>query len=595
MASVITDSMGWHQGEELMQNLLHAPKRENPAAPGLTAGAAWMMEDSSLLVVGTLDDDDQPWTSIWGGTEGTAQKIQANIVAIGTNIDRDNDPVVRALLGNHSAGSIVRSEGRGKMISALGLNLEQRRRIKLFGRMVAGAYKKPEAADTSPSSDVDEAQVIIKIEESMNNCPKYINTRHVRPVQPEPHLVSETLPLHPDAIKLVEKSDMLFISSSNHDEDMDSNHRGGPPGFVRVLANEDAGTVLVYPEYSGNRLYQTLGNLQMTPKAGITFPDYDTGDVLYLTGETTILSGQDAARVLTHSNLAVRFEVKKAIFVRQGLSFRGDFLAYSPYNPKVRFLQDEKAATATVTSLDRLSATLINKKEVTPTIMRYTFRLSTAKSSQWKAGQYAVLEFEDELGMGYSHMRDDDPQSLNDDLVRTFTISSQTHSQDFEMTIRNVGRVTKFLAMQNPRAALEIPVQSFGGEFFIEQNTEEDVVFVAGGIGITPLLSQIPHLDLSHFRLLWGVNVKDKGLVLDVFEQYPGLAERTTIYLSGNSEATSALETKTIGHLERRRMVAEDLAGVRAKRWYICASPKFTKEVSDRLEGQEVHTEGFNF
>lgn len=80
-------------------------------------------------------------------------------------------------------------------------------------------------------------------------------------------------------------SDLFFMSSSHHDSDMDTNHRGGPQGFVRVLSNDEDGLTFIYPEYSGNRLYQTLGNLVETPQAGFVFPDFSTGDVLYLTGE----------------------------------------------------------------------------------------------------------------------------------------------------------------------------------------------------------------------------------------------------------------------------------------------------------------------
>ena len=55
---------------------------------------------------------------------------------------------------------------------------------------------------------------------------------------------------------------------------MDTNHRGGPPGFVRCLSGEDGYTKFVYPEYSGNRLYQSLGNLMLEPKSGFFFPDF---------------------------------------------------------------------------------------------------------------------------------------------------------------------------------------------------------------------------------------------------------------------------------------------------------------------------------
>ena len=117
--------------------------------------------------------------------------------------------------------------------------------------------------------------------------------------------------------------DLFFISSTYHQVSMDTNNRGGSRGFVRVLQNDESGTILVYPEFSGNRLYQSLGNLQTDPLAGFLFPDFDNGDVLYLTCSTDIIVGKDAASLLPRSNLMIKATVTKAIFVPKGLAFRG--------------------------------------------------------------------------------------------------------------------------------------------------------------------------------------------------------------------------------------------------------------------------------
>lgn len=126
---------------------------------------------------------------------------------------------------------------------------------------------------------------------------------------------------------------------------MGKNYRGCPPGFVR-LENDGASrvAVLTAPEYSGNRLYQTLGNLYTTPKAGLVFPDFGTGDVLYVTGTTKILIDEEATQVLTRSKLAVQVNVTAARSVQQGLPFRGLPGERSPYNPPVRYLSHERLA-----------------------------------------------------------------------------------------------------------------------------------------------------------------------------------------------------------------------------------------------------------
>ena len=198
---------------------------------------------------------------------------------------------------------------------------------------------------------------------------------------------------------------------------MGTNHRGGSPGFVRVAKNDASGTVLVYPEYSGNRLYQTLGNLYTSPRAGLVFPDFDSGDALYLTTSTEVILGKDASAVLPRSNLVVKLHVSAARFVKNSLSFRANNLERSPYNPPVRYLPAEKALPDAQTSNSKaIYAKLLARDRLTPTIARFRFSISDPETSgRWTPGQYVALAFEDELSVGYSHMRDDDPQSLNDD------------------------------------------------------------------------------------------------------------------------------------------------------------------------------------
>lgn len=259
--------------------------------------------------------------------------------------------------------------------------------------------------------------VTFRLSEDTGNCPKYLNQKQIVPSLPKPSLLSDSLPLTEPALNLLAKADMFFLSSSNHDSNMGTNHRGGSPGFVRVAKNDTSGTLLVFPEYSGNRLYQTLGNLYTSPRAGLVFPDFDSGDALYLTTSTEVILGKDASAVLPRSNLVVKLHVSAARFVKNSLSFRGNNLERSPYNPPVRYLPAEKALPDAQTSNSRANyAKLLARDRLTATIARFRFSISDPEASgRWTPGQYVALAFDDELSAGYSHMRDDDPQSLNDD------------------------------------------------------------------------------------------------------------------------------------------------------------------------------------
>lgn len=582
-----------------MHHLLRVPPADNPTVPYLSPNGALFLQNAPLIAVGTMDSRGRPWTSLWGGKKGVATPIAESTIALRTQVDSNYDPVVKELLDNQTdQASESRLNPGAKMISGLAIDLEHRRRWKLFGRMVSGSLGE---------EDQGRAQLVVRIEESLGNCPKYLNKRHILPVQPSPKLISESTQLTPAMIGLLSSADTIFVSSRHGTTNMDTNIRGGPPGFVRVESNEASGAVLVYPEYSGNRLYQTLGNLQTTPLAGYVIPDFETGNVLYVTGHTEILMGESANAVLPRSNLAVRVTLTAAIYVENGLAFRGEPGELSPYNPAVRYLPTEKEAIGIQgdDSADT-TATLTKKEELTPNIARFRFRISSPKPISWIPGQYATMSFQEELDMGYSHMRDDDPGSLNDDYIRTFTVSSypgrDLPANEFEMTIRRHGNVTSYLFRTSKRAGLEVPLKGFGGSFRLSTEDGSIVPFVAGGIGITPLLAQLPDLEMSRLRVFWSVSIHDRGLVQDTFRRWPRLAASTRLFVTGPAvDLGSSQQTIWEGiqsskaHVERRRMQAGDLDLSLAEVWYLCAGAGLKQMALTWLAEKRVVYEDFNY
>ncbi|CAN9230477.1 unnamed protein product [Alternaria alternata] len=499
--------MPWNEGEEKMHHLLRVPPQDNPTSAMLTPQASFMFQRAPLLALGTLDAQSRPWATLWGGEPGFSEQLGGGFIGTRTLVDGTNDPVVQALMSGNQKGEMTQAKDGGKLVAGLAIDLMTRKRVKTAGRMIAGAIRDIDVEiEGEADRKQEQIQLVTKIEQSLGNRPKYLNQYEIRPALVNARLVSQSSSLSKEGEELVARSDMFFLSTTTED-DMDVNHRGGPAGFVRMINS----STLVYPEYSGNRLYQSLGNLMLNPKIGIVFPDYGTGDVLYLTGTTEILAGADAAVLLPGSNLAVKITISECRFVANGLPFRGSKKTPSPYNPL--------------------------KEVLTPSIARFTFTVRDGLT--YRPGQWIALDFSKELDIGYEHMRDDDPGSLNDDFVRTFTISS-TPSKDhekeseFEMTIRNVGAVTRFLFQQNERAGLEIGALGVGGEFKIEKADGRKVVFVAGGVGVTPLLGQVGglYLEAGGFKLIWAVRSEDVGLVYDTFRRYHGLGACTTVFLT---------------------------------------------------------------
>ena len=242
-----------------------------------------------------------------------------------------------------------------------------------------------------------------------------------------------------------------------------------------------------------------------------------------------------------------------------------------------------------------------------------------SNAASYTAGQYVTIDVSEHLDIGYSHMRNEDPRSLNDDFVRTFTVSSppglpphpskRLADDEFEITIRKVGVVTDFLFKHGSGPAakgseLEVGIKGFGGSFVVEQTGEDSAVaFIAAGVGITPLMPCLPSLKLNNLRLFWTLRASDLNLAVDMVEETPDLAPSLTLFVTGISseskEQEAAMEKlKSFGvGIVQRRMEKSDLEGLspEMERWYVCTGTKQRSIILEWLSGQEVVYEDYNF
>ena len=240
---------GFHEGEAAIHSLLKVAPGMNPTAAGLPMSFAMRVVESPLVAVGTLDSQGRPWTSVWGGERGFAQQVAEGILGLNSRVDMGHDPVYEALWAEKAREGGVVQPGVGKMVSGLAIDLASRDRVKLMGVMVAGSAEKKEDEGVG----VGEVQMAMLVTGSLGNCPKYLNKKTVQrneAMRPGEVVVDEESGrgmLPREAVELLGKADMFFMSSTAG-ETMDTNHRGGAPGFVRVVRNDEGGVVLAYPE-----------------------------------------------------------------------------------------------------------------------------------------------------------------------------------------------------------------------------------------------------------------------------------------------------------------------------------------------------------
>jgi predicted pyridoxine 5'-phosphate oxidase superfamily flavin-nucleotide-binding protein len=245
--------------------------------PGFSA----FLAEQPFLVIGGQDADHRVWASLIVEGPGFARALDDHHVRV-DGLPDAGDPLTPVLLRS------------GARVGLLAIQPHTRSRIRLNGAVepAAGGFT-------------------LAVEEVFGNCPKYIRRRlPVERLAAPPETTDRTgTALDGRQIDLISRSDTFFIASVHAQRGADVSHRGGEPGFVEVT---DA-THLRFPDYLGNRMFQTLGNLEIDPRAGLLFLDWESGLALQLTGRAEIVWDEDviaaypgAERVVTFAIDAVR-------------------------------------------------------------------------------------------------------------------------------------------------------------------------------------------------------------------------------------------------------------------------------------------------
>ncbi|MCM2427453.1 pyridoxamine 5'-phosphate oxidase family protein [Streptomyces sp. RKAG337] len=92
--------------------------------------------------------------------------------------------------------------------------------------------------------------------------------------------------LNPRMREFVARQEMFFLSTADRRGECDSTFRAGPPGFVRILDDR----TLTYPEYRGNGVMASLGNIRENPHVGILLIDFARDRIgLHINGRALLI------------------------------------------------------------------------------------------------------------------------------------------------------------------------------------------------------------------------------------------------------------------------------------------------------------------
>ena len=131
----------------------------------------------------------------------------------------------------------------------------------------------------------------------------------------------------------IESQSMVFVASADATGHPDCSYKGGLPGFVRVLDNK----TLAFPDYDGNGMYRSWGNVLVNPNVGLLFLDFETPKRLRVNG-TAQLSYEDPLRSdFPGAVFIIRVEVDRIFPNCPRYIHKLQLVDYSTYAPRPNY------------------------------------------------------------------------------------------------------------------------------------------------------------------------------------------------------------------------------------------------------------------
>ena len=110
----------------------------------------------------------------------------------------------------------------------------------------------------------------------------------------------------------IERAIFFFLATADAEGRPDASHKGGPPGFVRVTGPSE----LAFPDYDGNGMFKSLGNIAVNPHVGLLFIDFERPRRLRVNGTATVSRDDPLMASTVGAQLIVRVTAR-AIFPRR--------------------------------------------------------------------------------------------------------------------------------------------------------------------------------------------------------------------------------------------------------------------------------------
>ncbi len=284
-------AVGFHSGELAVQTQAGVSSQAGrlSAMVGrgqLRSGTADFLGAARLAVVTARDPSGALWSSPLFGEPGFLSALDSGTLHVDSRLPAA-DP-----LSNMPSGQLA-----GMIV----IDFATRRRWRINGVVSA-----------RPSGGFD-----LEVDQSFGNCPKYITMRNLptpfNSLVPQRHPIFAGSTLRAQDRLLIQRADTFFLGTSHPTAGADSSHRGGPRGFVTAVHDR-----LWFPDYAGNNLFNSLGNIAVDPSAALLFIDFDTGTTLQLSGEAALTWDGSTPAEEVQTGRGVSFTPRHVVVARMG-------------------------------------------------------------------------------------------------------------------------------------------------------------------------------------------------------------------------------------------------------------------------------------
>jgi ferredoxin-NADP reductase/predicted pyridoxine 5'-phosphate oxidase superfamily flavin-nucleotide-binding protein len=565
----------WHPGELELQKAAGVAQRMDEIGRRVIRGfmldqhRAYYMQ-LPFVVLGAVDRDGDPWATLLAGKPGFLQAPTEHRLSVTGKRD-PRDPA--------SSGF-----DDGASVGLLGIELDTRRRNRLNGIV----------------RNSSEAGFDIEVAQSFGNCPQYIQLRDFEFVR------DSTSASKQEAVRLSEFSertramitgaDTLFVASyvdiDGEPRQVDVSHRGGRAGFVRL--GDDG--VLTIPDFAGNSFFATLGNFLVNPKAGLVFTDFETGDLLQLSGDAEVVLQSPEIAAFQGAERLWRFKPRRIVYRPEALPLHWTF-QHEGWSPNSLMTGDWAQVE------ERLQAAALADSwrpfRVTKIVDESSLIRSFYLDPQDGAGRLAHQAGQ-HLPIRVTLAYDGKP------VIRTYTLSVSPSDGFYRISVKREGAVSAYLH-DNLRVGDVIEARAPAGQFIIDALERRPAVLLAAGVGVTPMLAMLRHivyegLRTRRVRPTWffhaAHSLAERAFATEIHELAQKAQGRVRVMrlLTDPSGALEEKDYDVVGRIDLKLL--KHVLSFDDYDFYLCGPGAFMQSIYDGLRNlniadARIHAESF--